>query len=113
MFENIEEVAEILQNKELFREYCKIFLQNFDIITVRSGLIDKDLFDKINHIMESAFKVNKMELNKALRSFVQNIETKYSLEKLTLNLLLFQKEYPKFYTLFKETPLNELEKQFE
>lgn len=116
LLDNFKEVAKSFQDTNKIKNVFDLipkYIENYDKILSQSCVIDKKLFTLINNTLQAAYKMDESRCQEICRSYFNTYKTKYPIEKLTVNLLLFQKNYDQFLKLITNTPLYKLEEHFE
>lgn len=108
-------ILDVFQNKEKLLKLLDIipdFYLNEDLLILNSDVIDKNIYLDIRKILNISLSNNKSETIEICRQYFQALETKYPIQDLTPNLLLYRNFAPKFYKSMESTPIDKLSEEF-
>lgn len=109
-------IAKSLQDSNRIKyliDFLHIFLENYDKIILQSGICNLNLFTKVKNTLKVVSEKSESKCKEICSSYINTYRTKYPVPALTINLLLFQKNYDQFLKLLTTKPLNKLGDYFE
>lgn len=109
-------ILDVFRDKEKLLKLLEIIPEiylNDDLLIFNSDdAIDKNHYLDLRNFLNIGYNVSQSETIKICKEYFQTLETKFPIQELTPNLLIYRDFAPKFFKSMESTPLEKLSNEF-
>lgn len=110
----MKESLKFFQDKQKLREFLNIvpdLILNYDKLIINSYIVDKEHYLDILNMLRIGYQFHKDKTIEICNSYISTLQSKYPIQKITYNILLFRDFAPNLYEVMENTPINEYEEK--